>query len=271
MTSSDIRLIILSAFAGLAISYRMVTGWRNRVRLGEFDDTGTEEGASLVISMYTTGVGLAKVSDGTLLGMHYSLLITSETSHPDELPVGINPAPSGQIIMSLDLPSISNVHIAGFSLKNDTFRYLLGNTNISRVMSPIKLEGDFPDYFKLYCTKGRELELLELLDPASMAYLVDFCERLNFELVGNSLYFVQSEINDISANNVPVVEQKTSRKKYCQRSKECPDRLISRPKWVSQQKKTRHNKTYTVMLTIPSLSIHRNRSSCLRHIAGIRE
>ena len=205
MTSADIRLIVLSAFAGLAISYRVATGWRNRVHLGEFNDTGTEEGASLIISMYTTGVGLEKVSDGLLLGMHYSLLITSEPYHQDEMPAGIIPAPSGQIIMSLDLPSKSTVHIAGFSLKNDTFRSLLGKTDISHVMTPVKLEGDFPDYFRLYCTIGRELELFELLDPTSMALLVDFCERLNFELVENNLYFIQSETNDGTANNVPVV------------------------------------------------------------------
>ncbi len=39
-----------------------------------------------------------------------------------------------------------------------------------------------------------------------MAFLVDFCEKLNFELVENNLYFVQPETNDQTVNNVSVVE-----------------------------------------------------------------
>jgi hypothetical protein len=50
------------------------------------------------------------------------------------------------------------------------------------------------------------LRYLIRLDPTRMAFLVDFCEKLNFELVENNLYFVQPETNDQTVNNVSVVE-----------------------------------------------------------------
>jgi hypothetical protein len=165
MSASDFNVIFISAFAGLAISLALLRGLRIRPPVIKFDDAGPDDGSSIIISIYTTGAGLQKVSDGTLLGLHYDLLITTDESIPEGLPDGIVPAPSGQIIMNLGLPEKSSVHIAGFSLKDETSRYLLSNTNLDNAMTTVKLEGDFPDHFKLYCTKDRELELLEILDP----------------------------------------------------------------------------------------------------------
>ena len=57
------------------------------------------------------------------------------------------------------------------------------------------MEGDFPDYFKLYCSQGNQIELREVLDPATMAFLVDFCTREDWELFEDIIYFSQNNVS----------------------------------------------------------------------------
>jgi len=148
---------------------------------------------SLILTMYSLGVGMTSLSKGTLNDMPYNILITEDLLHKDPLPGGMIRAPAGQVIMSMDLPEKSEVHIAGFSAADSHLDELLGNTNLDNSLVKVNLEGDFQDYFRLYCSPGREVELREILDPSSMEFLVDFCKKLNWELFENTLYFVQSQ------------------------------------------------------------------------------
>ena len=210
-----------------------------------------DDNTSILMTMYTLGVGLNKISSGTIQNYIYTMFITSPINmvsddnnnkdndlDPDTLEGSIDDAvdfdkyevwqsggpgrlrysgaegtkapidfgsirtPVDQILIKIDLPVKSQVHVAGFSLQDSTFKNLLGNTNIYYIMSSVVLEGDFPDYFKIYCQKEREVEVREVLDPSTMEYLVDFCNQLNWELFENNLYFVQSGINkSLSDNN----------------------------------------------------------------------
>lgn len=171
------------------------------------------------MAIYTLGVGLQKLSAGDLRGYRYVLLVTTEAHMPSlsrdyemtgrgmpsgniktPLPAGTLRPPAGQIIMSVGLPTKSQVHFAGFSLKDDVFKTLLGNTSLDNQMNQVQLEGNFPDIFRLYCDKGKEIELLEVLDPPRMAFLIDFCEHFNWELFENNLYFVQAEASNKPSN-----------------------------------------------------------------------
>lgn len=51
----------------------------------------------------------------------------------------------------------------------------------------IELEGDFPNDFTVFTKEGMELELLQLLDPATMAYLADYCLSYDIEVKGSSI------------------------------------------------------------------------------------
>jgi hypothetical protein len=115
--------------------------------------------------------------------------------------------PANQIIIKVSLPLKSQVHVAGFSLQDTVFKTMLGNTNINYTMTKVNLEGNFPDYFKIYSQKDKEVEVREVLDPGTMEFLVDFCEQLNWELFENTLYFVQSgTTRKISDNNAGVLK-----------------------------------------------------------------
>jgi hypothetical protein len=145
-----------------------------------------------------------------------------KTSSEDKMPIDTD----GPIISSADLLSEMNlstfgkVIIAGFEcniLTNADSRIMIfvnlhGNTNMhivtigdkSTLSSPlterinlhfltqVKLEGNFPDYFKLYCSPDNQVEIREVLDPSSMAFLVDFCREYDLEIYKETLYISQA-------------------------------------------------------------------------------
>jgi Zn-finger nucleic acid-binding protein len=57
-------------------------------------------------------------------------------------------------------------------------------------MEPVILEGDFNNYFDLFCERGMQQEARYALDPKAMAFVLDFCQSENWEIVSNQLYLV---------------------------------------------------------------------------------
>lgn len=99
---------------------------------------------------------------------------------------------AGKIMLVVTLPRDSGLHIMAIgaaslgslgplSLQNNPF------------LEQMVLEGDFPENFQIYCTPGKQIELLQLLDPATMADLVDYCRSYQFELYRDTLYVAQAE------------------------------------------------------------------------------
>lgn len=54
------------------------------------------------------------------------------------------------------------------------------------------LEGDFFKYYKLYVTDNQEIEILEILTPEIMAFMIDKSKHFSFEFVENQLFIYQN-------------------------------------------------------------------------------
>lgn len=171
--------------------------------------------ASLILTAYIVGVKLEKISSGKLKDYPYELMMTepimpnfddsqlyaSSSSAGGVLGVAAGEvaamheaeARAGKILLSLQLPVASPVHIIGISTQDKYIAGSMADEDFRALMEPIELEGDFPDYFKVYCDKAHKLELLQVLDPATMQFLVEYCQHEQWELFGNTLYFAQRE------------------------------------------------------------------------------
>lgn len=93
------------------------------------------------------------------------------------------------LLISLKQPTI--LHIVGIGRKSKQQRGLR-KIRLNRLLSPVTLEGNFSDQIALYCNKGQELELLQIFDPADMAYFADFCQAYDFEIYEQTLYISQA-------------------------------------------------------------------------------
>ncbi|HVX24652.1 MAG TPA: hypothetical protein VG992_04935 [Candidatus Saccharimonadales bacterium] len=55
---------------------------------------------------------------------------------------------------------------------------------------PLKLEGNFDDYFSLQVEKGQEVDLLTVITPDVMQTLVQYDQAEDIELLGDVIYFI---------------------------------------------------------------------------------
>lgn len=58
----------------------------------------------------------------------------------------------------------------------------------------LELEGDFHKYFVVYVKELHEIEMLEVLTPEIMAFLIDHGCKLSFEFVGRNLFIYQDHV-----------------------------------------------------------------------------
>ncbi|MCX6752386.1 MAG: hypothetical protein NTZ87_02705 [Candidatus Nomurabacteria bacterium] len=73
--------------------------------------------------------------------------------------------------------------------------------DIFSISKPLKLEGDFNNYFYLFVTKGYEMETLELLTPDVMTNLIDIdkTSKSSLEFFGDKMYiYITKPINSKS-------------------------------------------------------------------------
>lgn len=93
-------------------------------------------------------------------------------------------------LYTVELPFVSSAHIVSLS-HNDSFPVKL-QVGKDSALEEMVLEGDYPNYFTVYVDNGQQSEGRYVLDPKAMLYTVDFCKQYNWEIVGDTLFFLSS-------------------------------------------------------------------------------
>ena len=83
---------------------------------------------------------------------------------------------------AVELPFKSGAHIIGIP---NSHRFSIN----SDVMEKVTLEGDYPSYFTLYADLLQQVQSRYVLDPSAMVFTVDFCQRFEWEILDDTLYF----------------------------------------------------------------------------------
>ena len=103
---------------------------------------------------------------------HWSYMTVFEVDSPVILP---------EIVVQPELTiNFNGASQQGFT--NMEFGTLLGSYD------SVQLEGDFNKYFKLYAAKGAQMETREILQPDTMAFLIDKYRSFGFEFTQNKFY-----------------------------------------------------------------------------------
>ena len=92
-------------------------------------------------------------------------------------------------ICSVELPFKSGAHLIGIPSHPDAALSL--NLNLHDT-HPVTLEGNFNDSFSLSVVDNDQSGARYVLDPAAMAFLVDFCSKYYWELESDSLHFLSA-------------------------------------------------------------------------------
>ena len=128
---------------------------------------------------YVTEKGANYVAGGlTPAGLNYSYLTGS-----------IDDQNRSNIIYAVDLPLTVDLHLLCIPINYSG----LSGVDLSGLITnlePVTLEGDYSNYFMLYANAAEQSASRYVLDPAAMAYQLDFCTNYVWEIVNNGLYFV---------------------------------------------------------------------------------
>jgi len=134
----------------------------------------TDKKASVLVSYYTEGKDIVNLGDGKINRLYFSSYLIDNAKI---------------LLYKIDLPYSSKLHLLsvprlkpGVSLDPS-----IGKT----IMSRVDLEGDYSTYFSLFAEKDKQMEARYVLDPAAMAFTIDFCKTYNWELIDNTLYLLQ--------------------------------------------------------------------------------
>ncbi|MDF2461719.1 MAG: hypothetical protein K0S68_1122 [Candidatus Saccharibacteria bacterium] len=158
-----------------------------------------------------------KLAEGKLHGHPYKLSMLTpfaDVSDPSALNTILGEpklprlpnADHGRILLIMELPHPSPAHVAGFGLKDPSFAQALHNTGVDELMEQVELEGHFPNHFRLYIDPSHQVELRQVLDPATMHTLVETSDNLQWELFGNTLIFTQSDQSSSTEDSNGLVE-----------------------------------------------------------------
>ena len=115
----------------------------------------------------------------------------------------------GRVMMMITLNRNTYIHIVAIGSHSGLQSSLkLGSAR--QWLEPVSLEGDFPDHFEMYCSKGAQVQTRQVFGPETMAKFVDFCKSYNFELFNESVYISVAENADDPDDDTSMVADITN-------------------------------------------------------------
>lgn len=128
-----------------------------------------------LLSYYTDGKSLLPLATGKIGEMHYRAITSMQID---------------MLLYQVELPFSASIHLLNIpNLPNvDQINPAGGGSAMERV----DLEGNYGIDFSLYCDRGEQVQARYVMDPAAMEFSIDYCRSHNWEIIDNSLYFLQS-------------------------------------------------------------------------------
>ncbi len=170
--SDNIDLFFLIGTLLVVVFGGFITQYRRKHRAITLANT------PVLLAYYTENTSLIPLKTGEIDGLTYTAIATSSLN---------------TLIIRVDLDFSSRVHLLGIP-KNPGVDQL-DPDSAGSIMERVELEGDYDNYFQLYCENHQQTQVRYILDTAAMAFTIDFCRSHNWEILDNVLYFVQSSPN----------------------------------------------------------------------------
>lgn len=170
------------------IFYALVVGFVGGAIYRRWQFVQSRAKRAFLVAMNAEDVLLTPIAHGQINSLSYALLVGGKSP-----------------IMHIELPFQSRAHIVALGHQDSDFEATMrGMLGLNKSVQRVELEGDFPDYFHLYTEPFNQTELRQILDPGVMAFLVDFAEENDWELIGSSLYMVNRGQAKSAENDTPM-------------------------------------------------------------------
>jgi len=116
---------------------------------------------------------------------------------------------AGKVMMSITIDHHTAMHIVAIGSKSGVGSRLEYPAS-RKWLEPVSLEGNFPDDFRMYCSKGKQMEVRQVFGPETMVQFADLCRAYNFELFDNKMYISVAENAEDPADSTTMVTDITN-------------------------------------------------------------
>jgi hypothetical protein len=145
--------------------------------------------APILLSYYTHGTHIIPAYKGKFGKMKYKAIVTvaKNLAGPNKT--------NDALLYMVELPFTTKLHLLGIPVGTGSVQ--LNPATGNSIMERVHLEGDYNKYFALFCEKGMQVQTRYIMDPAAMAFTLDFCLSHSWEIIGSELYFVQTSTSKV--------------------------------------------------------------------------
>jgi hypothetical protein len=159
----------ISIFIGIFVIYVIYHSINQRIT------GGSQDGPLLAADGMLASNGLTSVSKGTIVGFPYNIMTNND----------------GSVMVLVQLGHDTGMHLIMYGDKShlDT---LVTFSITKKWLEPVNLEGDFPDYFHMYVSHEKQVEVREIFSPDVMASFTDFSRAYDLEIYHDSLFISQA-------------------------------------------------------------------------------
>lgn len=140
-----------------------------------FSSNTAQDGPLLAAQGMLGTTGLTGLSTGTISGLPYSLMTND----------------AGSVMVLVQLGHNTTMHLLAYGDKSKLGPVVIGSIS-NKWLEPVSLEGDFPDYFHMYVSPEKQVEVREVFAPDVMEQFEDFCRAYDLEIFHESLYISQA-------------------------------------------------------------------------------
>jgi len=164
---------------------------------GDKNDVDNEQG--LLMAFYTRGNALFRVSSGELSGNSYKVFQTA----PDPFAASqLSTLTPGATIYALDLDFNTQAHIIGVGKSSAGDHMGVVGALHDYKMEKVDLEGDFGDYFDVFCAPGQQVQTRYVLNPKGMEAFIDYIKINTWEVVGDQMYVIGNIMEALSGDDI---------------------------------------------------------------------
>jgi hypothetical protein len=99
---------------------------------------------------------------------------------------------SGRVMMFITLDRNTMMHLVAIGNKSGLNKNIAHSPS-RKWLEEVTLEGNFRNDFRMWCTKGRQMETRQVFGPETMAQFQDLCRAYNFELFHETVYITVAQ------------------------------------------------------------------------------
>jgi hypothetical protein len=162
-----------------------------------------DNNTSLLLIFYTRGNDIYKLSSGEEGNTAYKIFETIPGTSAIDKPMILL---QGAVIYSFDLDFNSDAHIIGVGKTDLIDDNGVRNNLKDYKMEKVDLEGNFSDFFDVYCAPGQQSQTRYILNPKGMEEFMIYIQKNCWEIVGDQLYVVGSALDVMKGKNLTVLE-----------------------------------------------------------------